>query len=500
MKLWKLVFTFAVLYALYFLFVCQRSVTSPRLWVSPTSSPEHPGQLFTAAKSLNGSHGEWTASDDTSACNFSALNRTEILAEASRNRRKQPHIALGNKHGPGKTVKELDVVQQLVQGKALKKNGEDLSSTLNTILSYRKAACITDHTTELVHLRSTLDLALSEQRSNHQINLEASIASDLNQRQQEILELQHSTSGEVCALKFESMKDEALRLLSLETDEDVLTARKAKIAALVKFNRETLADRTAIAEDDYRMADLAKNGPHKSESKIKAPPKFEKLDVVEVDQGWEVPITHYPNLNVNASNKAKLRALNVELQEGPLFLQSERESWGKWFGRAALQPFYKMKVNVSAPDVQLITMVHKDYNMEMTTGVGLLQETKLLKWSDTALHHDLRDHYKFCGFQSSWITTLFQDASWLTVNHFDRYRIVRVHPHIYHAAMVKALGRAVNKNFLDQVTRDLSEYLDYVEPDLYSASVAAGVQSASMINYTSGVSAQGKVGIDTIAP
>jgi hypothetical protein len=461
------------------------------VWFSITT-PKGNSELFAMRSQMNGSHGEYTESDDTAS---NQSDRQWMMREAAHARHNQHFKNLGSKHGNGKgrVRNQLEGVVPAIITQGMKgAEGDKLDANLNAILNYRKSANAADHVADLAYLSETMKLNFAEQKAlrdqkiqtDHLENAARRIASDLDKM--------HACTDASQEIELECRKNAVLIECLLDCDEDIILARKAKIAALVKFNRETFADRSAIADDEYRIADITKNGAPKSSTKIRDAPVFQKLQ--NLDEDVAIGGDEYPVLNIAAKDRQKLRSLNVPLITGPLFIESERITWGKWFGRGLLRPFYQEKVE------GVFHREHREYNLEINAGVESLSNTKLLLFSDTTLHSDMLDHYRFLGFQSKWISTLFQDSSWLTVNKFDRYRIVTVHPHVYHAALTKGLGREISKNFLQQVTRDLSEYLDYLPADMYSSSVAAGIQAASMINYTSGVTAAGKSGVDSVNP
>jgi hypothetical protein len=107
---------------------------------------------------------------------------------------------------------------------------------------------------------------------------------------------------------------------------------------------------------------------------------------------------------------------------------------------------------------------------------------QLFRAFNLAESQSLLVNYRFLGFEWSAIRNLFVSSNdYCAKNKLNRSRLTLVHPGLYMAAHLKALGRPATDVLKNQIIGDLSEWLEYIPSDLFCESITAGIQAADIL-------------------
>jgi len=187
-------------------------------------------------------------------------------------------------------------------------------------------------------------------------------------------------------------------------------------------------------------------------------------------------------VSTKASDKQKLDLLG-ELVQAPYFVTNETRSLFRKIMAAFASPFYR----------------HWDKRSDKTdwyTGESRikfmpdivahdLQDSRLNKYADRTNINSLLSNYRFIGFESSFIRSLFTNGlGYFERRNFDAWMVLLVHPLIVQRArnMVGARDKQLNSinNIKNELKKEFGKLLPY---QVISDSVLVGCQQADAVDY-----------------
>lgn len=450
---------------------------------------------------LNGSNGEWTNSDDVVGSNVND-ERKRMFREAETSKHKKD---------PGtskKGMKRIDVGKELQNKNKNNKGKNDCKQNEKKAIKSTNCAVVTSENIEFVvepdKFASYVKAFDSELVDNHRVNGKVStivnyshpiigdhltnemLAKDEFDMKSEVSKMKKYTDKDykeytTNKLNFEkevldqqSLEEKKRSLI--EYGEGLYDLKAEELKMKHMFLCETKKLREDIADMQFREANILECGYE----------KVKEINLVEDKYSLYMPAIRefiadnfndidvrkvFPKTNEKLSPEIRSK-LTVPLMNVALFVKEKEESFFQWIARKTLGLFYKT-VEKGIDSYRTV-----DINM-CDTNTSLFSSGRITSISDLDKMQRVMAHFRFLGFESQFVRDIFMGKNdFISHYGFTHYKFHRVHPALYQNVFRKHYGKKANINLLDQVCRDESEWLNYIQADVYHLTIACAMQAS----------------------
>lgn len=457
------------------------------------------------SSSLNGSNGEFTGTDDHDcgkiggpdnrskldkalfdSSNFSASASVDIIDPNRRDGRLRTSRARNQRSRVNKRESSVDsnvTTQSAVPIKApLPIAPRQIPAKMSTSANFNGLSVELAHDSVLSTFQKTTEFLDHSLSIEHTLKM---LQNDLN-----------SNRSRVYAKLDEQLITTAFNNDPARINEQVLAIENQR--TLLTRTREARNDIAALRNEEATILEFGRTGADKEKKKpfstfVRYTPVQQDDLFINVDI-WSRLI---PRLNHEHPDRVFLETCKMPYQVYPLFMKIEKKSFLSRFGKLILSPFIRGHdhelYNMDKPGHQPIRrgldnyqQPLEDFNKHLTADDKFLDEPKFLSKYDPKNYTRINSNYKIFGFECDMIRNLFEDENWLTMNGFNAYNNVVVHPFLLQQAFSLGIGCSSDVTNFNAAIRDLKvRWIEMLPPDTFHDTVSVAFQMTNSLYYRS---------------
>jgi len=388
-------------------------------------------------------------------------------------------IPLNEMEGLGEASKEISLTNSLLQNTVTHssllvdaKKSQSLAEVSGEILK---------HNATLVNDISNANLSI---KKSYLKGLNSSIEKNVYEsllKENELLSSSQELDHSILLAKKKKLENDVVDFSFL--DDSVITKRKMALHNEAKFLKETREDRATIAIEKWTEENQRVNGPVEKKEIRLEPITFEVYSVVLQQYLVEDGVISYYKTNklcktsVSLSPSERLK-LTVNLVPVPFFIKEDRETMVRFVLRNLLKVFYYSSIDFEVSG----HLVDKEHDMPFIPSDQFYQDARLNRKLDKSKVISLAKNFRFLGFESDFIRSIFVSRNdFLIKNGLNKMIVLDVHPLIYQSALNVSLGKTITQTYVNQLLSDYRAWYEKLPPDVVVDSVSAGCQAAAFI-------------------